>query len=528
MGTDYRALDALYPLPPETLLRQWRLTDRDLPPLAGWARRTLGAWHLDCHPDTDVWEVRSGGGMLLGWILEPLLALAPDGGSQMTGPFVLPVEDPDEGDIEKAFFGREVGGTDGADGSGVLGRWTAILLGANGAGSAPRICLGAPHSILFDSAARVAAPSASLFPGRDRDLLLSELVDPLATARHYAFDQTAFINIRRLLPNFFLNLTDFSVARHWPTQWPMAPIAPDEAARRLGAQAARVQEVLSEAFSTFRVPLSAGRDSRAVLSLLRPATQKMAPKIELFTSHGTDAESRIDADIAAALAAIAGLDHTVRQRKPMPPGDPRFAEAFVRIGEARAGTVLRSALRSRPSAEGVIQFPGMGGEAARAFWWHGNVPTQEHLSPAHLTRRVNLPPEGIVTDAAARWRDSLPPGMLDEPQDVYDLMFIEVRLGCWEAPVTYLWPPGGNRSFNFLATPLALELQLRLPARTRLEGSFQTTIIDTCWPELNALPFNKPRSARLKLDILKDKAMALPGRARNKIALEWALRRKAS
>ena len=283
MPTDFAALDALHPLPPEELSRQWLLSCDGPQGPEGWRRLALGGLHLAVHPDARVTALASREGDAIGWAMQADAHLGEAGDHLPGDQLALPLPSrfsPEE--AERALYGR---GPDGcADGTGLVGPWTAVLRSADGA--CCRLYLGPTHSaVAWPERRLVAAVSPTLFPGLERDPELSRAVDPLATNRFYPFGLTPFRGVVRLLPNHALVLPECRPVRHWPPPRGLgAPVALDAAARRIVGHAHRVLTVQARTYAAFVVPLSAGRDSRAVLACLRPFAEG-GPRVELATTR---------------------------------------------------------------------------------------------------------------------------------------------------------------------------------------------------------------------------------------------------
>ncbi|MGF1605822.1 MAG: hypothetical protein ACFB22_05740 [Rhodothalassiaceae bacterium] len=497
MATDFSALDALYPLPPSDLSRQWLICETPAVAPADWPKRRIGDWTLAAHPDTRLAVLTNSHGEPIGWVIDALAAFGPQSGEAEAAS--LTIQGATEPDIESALYGRDGGGR--SDGTGLIGgNWTAILADPRARSDTqavgPRVYLGAGHSLIYSPAHRIIATSHNLIPDVRRDEALSRAVDPLTTGRFYCFGQTPFLGLKRLLPNHFLDLTRFQSQRHWPK----AALAPrldgPLAAARLVDHAHQILDRLSRDYPGFQLPLSAGRDSRAVLACLRPIVSRHPERIEAFTSRMGDRVSRIDAQIACRLARLAGLQHKVQQTAPAKADPAAVARAFVRIGEAKAGKILAAAGKAKAApGPARVALPGMAGEVARAFYWHKVSPGPEHIQAPAMARRLQLPDLPSVLDAAQAWLDGLPQAVRDRPADVLDLAYVEMRLGCWDATSRYLFPGAQKAHLSVMATTLAIDTMMHLPQAYRQAGRFQEDMIAYGWPALGALPYNQPIGA---------------------------------
>ena len=326
MPTDFAALDALYPLPPDDLPRQWVLSRDGGDTPAGWAGYTRLGWHLGAHPDAQVCELQADDASPIGWVLEPLAQLGTTDVALPEGVVTLPVG-PQAGpaEIERALYGRDESGR--ANGDGLAGQWAAVVMAGTEDAPVRRVYLSATGSVVCCPRRRTVATSHNLVADVRRHERLSTAVDPLATGAYFPFGLTAFEGLGRLLPNHHLDLDTFGVARHWPVGG-VTPVDGGEAgAAAIVDHSRRLVGTLASAFDTFRIFLSAGRDSRAVLAVVAP-----------FVAGGTD----------VVLATSVGTDPRVAHRPAgVPPAGPH------RRPSPRGDAARRQATRQRRRREGV-------------------------------------------------------------------------------------------------------------------------------------------------------------------------------
>lgn len=511
MATDFARLDALYPLPAEELSRQWLLTrDAGLVP-PGWSCREQAGWHLAAHPDAHVCALAAADGQPLGWALEPLAHLRGDADGSAEGMIALPVAaDGDAAAIEAALYGRDAEGWTNGDGL-EGGNWVAIILGRQ----VQRVYQGATHSIVYSPDRAAVATSHNPIPGLRRDEALSRAYDPLATNGYFTFGLTAFQGLHRLLPNHCLDLARFEAVRHWPVAGFEPRIAAEAAARRIVDHARRVLRAASTSYTDWSLPLSAGRDSRAVLACLRPFVEAGHPPIRGFTSSRRELAFRIDAQIATRLARIAGLPHEIRWFEPEETERAALERAFVRLGESKSGPILAAPAKESgpPPPPEKLALPGMAGEAARAFYWEQGLPDGP-LTAEELARRTDSPATAPVIAAARAWLDGLPEAVRRSPADTLDLAYVEQRMGCWDASSRYLFPGPRRANLSVMGTTLAIETMMRLPLADRRAQRLQSDMIAYGWPELLPLPFNTAVGALRLHSLARRGRRSLGGRLR--------------
>ncbi|WP_340106375.1 hypothetical protein [Rhodohalobacter sp. 8-1] len=509
MNNDHPALDELAPLSPDELYRQWVLTPEGDDGVHGWRKYSLHGWQLSAHPDAYVCELLSAEGDSLGWLLEPLAYLSADGGIVPKKKLTLPVsKNSDVAEFERAFYGRDSAGY--SDGTGIMGPWVAIIIGGPGGASISRVYLGASHSIVYHPQKRVVATSHNLVPGIQRNEELSLAYDCLNRKSYFSFGLTAFQSLYRLLPNHYLDLDTFLSERHWPSGALKPKHVGKEGAAAMVDHERRFLDALSSEYNSFKVFASAGRDSRAVLSMLRPFVADGADVI-LSTSVGSDLESQTDLYVARRLARITGLPHEVKRNTNKNSGNEDYMRrGFVRIGEAASSPGLFSSpgVHQRKPFDSNARFnlAGMGGETGRGPFWKKGVPS-EPLTPEFLMEKVKAPLDNAEVKAATtKWLNEIPSEFREKNADVLDLAYIEQRMGCWQAPMSYLSGgminPGGlsRQSTSPMAEAFCYETMLRLPVEYRAAGVLQRDMVAYGWPELlSDIPFNEPtRLLRLR------------------------------
>lgn len=454
----------------------------------------------------------------MGWVMEPLAYLHEEGGIVPKEKLVLPVDhDSSVSEYERVLYGRD--STGHSDGSGLTGTWTAIIFGGPEGSSFQRVYLGASHSIVYSPQNRIVATTHNLIPGIQRNEELSGAFNCLSRRSYFTFGLTAFEGLNRLLPNHYLNLKTFQPDRHWPIGLLNLYTDGKEGAADLVDHCRRLLSVISTEYSSFRVFLSAGRDSRAILAMLRPFVAD-GTDVLLSTTVSSGMASRTDLQAARRLASRTGLPHEVKWSNGRTEGgDDYVMRGFVRIGEAAASPSLFSSpgIHTRKPFDPAARFnlAGMGGETGRAFFWNKGIP-DEDITPELLIKKVNVPLTNTVTKAAENWINGLPREFRSEKAGLLDLAYIEQRMGCWQAPMTYLF--GGmvnsNRLSRLSTSPIAevlgYEIMLRLPQAYREEAALQRDMVAYGWPELlNDLPFNEP-TGMLRLRMLLTKSVKNP------------------
>jgi hypothetical protein len=134
-------------------------------------------------------------------------------------------------------------------------------------------------------------------------------------------DSSPYREVRRLLPNHYLELQTGSVRRFWPCQR-LQRHTPEEAETRLAETLTGMMQSAASRFD-LAVAISAGWDSRLVLA----ASRSIAGNLTFYTGKRPDMEwTHRDVQVPARLLAKLGLRHDIIEHGTEV--TPEFAEAF--------------------------------------------------------------------------------------------------------------------------------------------------------------------------------------------------------
>jgi hypothetical protein len=434
-----------------------------------WSSSDLGPWRLSHHSSLPVHTIRASGGTPVGWLLG--LAI----GSEdriIEEDWLLPsdVSDPDTGShIESELRAMS-------------GRFVAIYLASEG-----RVYLDGCGSLalVYSPDLERVASSPNLIPRsescRENEPLIRALGLPQSDA-WYPFGLTPRHGIERLLPNHYLDLTRWTVHRHWPPS-DMA-IGTGEPAGCVAAIATLIERSIAAVTRVYpaQMPLTAGRDSRMLLACARPYLSR----IRCYTTSLPDATAQLDCKVARTLAHRHGFQYDVGHWKEA--AESELRTWLDRTGTCVAGRVWRGVQTEEQLDPARINLSGLAGEVGRAYYWRVSDTQTSPLSWSALLERIRIPPVEEIGIRAQRWLDTVP---LRDTLAILDLLYLEQRLGCWAGPSQY----GSVRS-RFIVLPFnatrIFQLMLALPHEYRRENRLAEELIRARWPELLDLPFNEP------------------------------------
>ncbi len=437
---------------------------------AGWPVWQHAGWLLAAHPKLRVTDLFARGEPC-GWLVGDAID---ETGARNGDRFDLDAVPGDTTAFESAFYrfgGRFLGVLVGA------GRERVYLDPAGG-----QSCVYAPSLELVCS-------TPSLVPYGlgcdDNDELIRDTGVPFNSAV-LGFGLTPRRGVQRLLPNHFLDLSNWTGHRHWPT----APIRGDRDAADAVAVVSAVVERHIRAFTAdahVYMPLTAGYDTRSILACARDHVDRA----EFITFDIPDRTGRLDVEIACRIAREYGLNHRVI---PHPDATVEQLEKWLwrtgfSVAEPR-GWMATGAYAlldpSRPEISGVL------GEVARAGFW-GDLGHVVPITPDALVDALDLPILPQFVELAAAWLRDVP---ADRPMNIIDLFLVEQYIGPWGAVLPY----GEAHSVGPRIFPKnhrdALMAMLGLPDAYKLARRFQHDIIGSRWPELARIPFNRTTGLR--------------------------------
>ena len=339
--------------------------------------------------------------------------------------------------------------------------------------------------VVYEPNEGVVGATPAALPGVDhRARFRSDLFDRLNYDYEYIFvpgKYTYYSGVQRLLPNHRLDLRTWETTRCWPD--PESISTCDETTAVAEFVGTTLRSIFEEIVSTYEKPvtaLTAGHDSRTLLAGARPWL--VDGKIGTVT-WDTGRPVDVDVDVARKLSAGYDFDWT-----PVPVVTATESEK-QRWLEQTAHVVGGNIMNVHPTLETFdadLHANGFGGALARGKYWTESDEPDTSFSTSELLYRLHRSEDPVLEEAIEDWYASV------SEFDAYtqlDLMFQELRLGCWAGPHF----PGLSQHRD-VVSPLSyypiLRALHRLAPAVRRNGTIQYVIIDRFWSELNEHPYN--------------------------------------
>ena len=432
-----------------------------------WSKNKQSTWILGTHPSLPVADIYMDDGTRIGWLLGYPITLD---GELCPPKLVYPEfkrQDPDENQIESELY--KLGG-----------RFIAIFISENFSRLYldPSGSLGAVYSTRFP----LVASTTTLIDQKPHvwnEALIKAFGMP-ESEMWYTFGLTARKFVYRLLPNHYLDLNKWKAIRHWPkpsglpeTSNPAESVS--QVVRLISNHIAAVA-----AKHPIHLGLTAGRDTRAILACAR----NHLDRIRLFTFKPD--QKNVDSHIAGKIARKLDLNH---EFIPIACADQsQIDNWYYRTGHCVGGPIARIHPTQEKLEKNRALLPGLAGEIHFHHRKKRGDTIDTPLDLEELLARSLMPPYKELSTLAGDWLSVVDHFNFFLKMDIF---WIEMRLGCWAAPMAY----GADNYSVCHLVPFShrriFELALTLPYEYRKEKRLTVDICKRQWPELLNFPFNE-------------------------------------
>lgn len=256
-----------------------------------------------------------------------------------------------------------------------------------------------------------------------------------------------------VIPNHYLDFTTWELERHWlpgKDGEDTNNLTVEDTCREIGRIVGRQIQALARDHE-LRIALTAGQDTRSLLACGRQFLSSM----EFYVNWEPNQNDVCDVLVGNYLAELFGLEYTINPSSKSP----------------------------------KVDLAGYGGGVGRAFYWHKRDTPDESFEVRDVVRRLGYTPKRDNLDWAIQdWFE----GVSHLPLEVlFDLMYIEQRLGCCFGPVVY----SREQSARFALFPFnhrrLYTLMTGLPLKVKQRGNLGKEIVRHQWEELGYVPYNR-------------------------------------
>ncbi|MEP3248186.1 MAG: hypothetical protein ABJN40_21010 [Sneathiella sp.] len=297
----------------------------------------------------------------------------------------------------------------------------------------------------------------------------------------YPFGLTPYLNVARIMPGQIFDMQNWAPQRFWPMQ-SFGAVELDKkelvcdianlVVRNVGAIVGRGSGVAH---------LTAGYDSRMILAACRPYVDNC----QFETVRRPDQSTELDCFIANAMAEKFALRHEFLEYTES--SQTEIAEWMGRTSNCVHDAVTYLGATMSRYDRKCHSITGTCGEVGRAYYWADPYTELGRINPDMLLAAMKIPNTQRIRELAGGWLDSLP---VERPSLVWDLAYIEQRLGGWAGPSVY----GHDIEYPTLSpfnSRVIYEKMVSLPEKYRQTNQFARDYISYLWPELLEFPFNR-------------------------------------
>ena len=339
--------------------------------LPGWDYFKLGGMNLWRAPDARTKRLYDTQGIPLGW----LLGEAVDGdGQYLSDPVTVPVSDTSDNASKVVEEWVEA----------LAGRYAVILLNDN----QPRLYQDpiGDFSVVWDPETGIVASSVLLALTRqmewnedfDRQGVLDGRV-------HFSLGHTADARVQRMLPNHYLDLTTWTLKRHWPRSDTEFSSNDADLGKQVDAISERLTSIMRALVTNTSclLPISGGRDSRNLTGVLGPAAESLVAGFAIKFHK----MSRIDTEIGAAIAKR--IDVPFLDLPSVKSTRPQRLRYYRNTGYADGGITLKLLGSHLALPPGNLVLRGNAMELLRANQWNnGTIWRDGEVNTAFGVRRL--------------------------------------------------------------------------------------------------------------------------------------------
>ena len=301
-----------------------------------------------------------------------------------------------------------------------------------------------------------------------------------------------FVDVKKLLPNHVLNLESGNVSRFWPKK-PLGSIDLESGTNKVSLLLKNCISNINHRFD-LSLPLTAGRDSRTIFAACKDIIEDVS--VYTMLEPGLEPDS-LDIEYPKKLTKRAGVKHSlIPGQEPM---EPWFADIYFKnvynTNVSYWGPIAFGFVKGHP--ENRITLNGNCSEIGRCYYFlDGNY------DPQRITGRylANLAwtDHGLAVKVLNDWLKDAKQIESQFNINALDLFYWEHRMGGWQAKSQSICDIG-LEIFSPFNNRLTLSTLLAVDKKYRIEPDFilYNEIINSLWPALLTLPFNRGRRYRV-------------------------------
>lgn len=458
--------------------RQFILSSENFTGFEGWNQITLGnGLTLSAHPDLGITEAQHDKTklILLGYMLDPF---SPEKSDQdILVELVTSIKDFD--DLVKKSEKYS-------------GRWAIIYQDATHVNIFHDPCGQRQVYYYFRNSNITCGSTTAIInhffhPEKDSSEELTQFIQSEEFAQReqiWIGDETIFIGVKHLMPNFYLDLLRKKVVRCWPVE-PLGTLELNKGVT-IGAEIIRGTILAANKRKKLALAVTSGVDSRVLLAASRDIREHITYYVSIYGSEKRFAD---DFDIPNRLLKKLGVPFYGQKLTDHIPDD--FKEIYkknitmARTNIAKSTFIYQQLL----DFQDRLIVNGNAGEIPRSKPSHRPLPLKRLTANNLADWYIGYPKNAYVIKNIEAWLREIEPYCTKNNLNIYDMVHWEQKMGNWGA----LYPaeqdiavdqltPFNNRLF------LSLMLSVDVKYRTFPDYTVFRKMIELLWPELLSEP----------------------------------------
>jgi hypothetical protein len=296
-------------------------------------------------------------------------------------------------------------------------------------------------------------------------------------------DTSVYCEVRRLLPNHYLNLNNGKCIRYWPDKHLISKSSKHVAKSVASTMKSLLKGANNRAYLS--VSITSGLDSRIVLA----ASKQVASNMSFMTVQQKNMSiDHADVTLPKRILSDLALPYSIiKSDKPVRENFKYFYyKSILHVHEKWLGDA--QCIFDYNNAE-KIAVTGSVAEVARLFYNNKSLKNLEEITPDYLSSITKMGNHPFVIAAFERWLDGLDKTYNYE---IADLLYWEQRAGSWlaasQSEFSLVWgdifTPFNCRAM--LIEMLSVDRRLRKPP----DSIFFKDVIRILWPKLLKYPIN--------------------------------------
>ena len=303
-----------------------------------------------------------------------------------------------------------------------------------------------------------------------------------ANAAHtMPFDKTIWKEIRRLLPNHYVNVSKRSIYRIVNALQEQSVLSAEEAAAKTIPSIKRLVHYYAERYA-IACPLTSGRDSRVVLAFLGSS-----PDMPVYTmKHAEFSDTTQDITVPLEIAKHIGLNYQQVEDILLPQQLVDVADGFFGKGNYSLRTLMLAHTINHYFGNYAVINGDIIGQIGKCSL-HRDI-SLKYATPSYFRCKLHNYSDAAKKELQA-WKNDVYAS--DETVNIFDLFSIENRMGVWAADENIIYNAIGQHYLNIFNSRSIIYEWTRVDRGVRKNAEIHKAIIRILNPKLLDLPFER-------------------------------------